>query len=242
MGNEARIARTLELYSQLDPTDPELRSARIDIRDEIFNLNYQFFHHVTHHTHLDNNRYGYEDKFQEVCAQFLEIWWWYQYPPRFKTPVAWSTYFRIRLKERTERELNELSYSMYRSTMIECQKLLDLETWTQVKPEMLQQIQGHSDLVHRAMRMFNRNQYYAIEDVMHLAADNTRYSDISTYCDAPDSVCDILISEMLNRESPLTDSEIEDISDIYTISFYDLSRELDNARVKLFLKLKDAVN
>ena len=235
-------ARTLELYAQLPTHDEELRKAQTHIRDELFLMHTRLFHTITRNTHLDHSRYDYEDKFQEVQLQFLEIWWWFQYPPRYKSGASFSSYFYIRLKERAERSLNELSYSVYRSTMIQCQKLLGLEHWTQVKPDMLSKIEGNSETVHLAMRMMNRNYYTAIEDHYDLESPASFSSEdmLLSYINNPSDVRRLLISEMILRETKLTGKELEELSEIYSLPVSLLIENIDLARIELYQKLKES--
>ena len=46
--------KTLELYAQL-PQDEEERKKRIDIRDQIIELNYAFFGYIASHTFINNS-------------------------------------------------------------------------------------------------------------------------------------------------------------------------------------------
>lgn len=234
--------RTLELYAEL-PTEDELaRIARTDIRDELFTMHTKLLHKITQNTFLDHNRYDYDDRFQEVCLQFMEIWWWFQYPPRYKSGASFSSYFYIRLKERAERALNELSYSVYRSTLIQCQKLLGLQHWTDVKPEMLAQISGHSETVQLAMRMMHRNYYTAIEDHYELESTEKFSTNeaILGYLDNPSNIKRLLISEMIVRETLLVGKELDEISETYSIPVAELYKHIELARIELYHRLKEA--
>lgn len=234
--------RTLELYDQLPIDDAEARESRTDIRDELLGMHTNLFRRIAHNTYLDHNRYDYEDKFQEVCLQFAQIWWWYQWPPRFKTQASFSSYFFIRLKERAERALNELSYSVYRSTLIECQELLGLDHWTKVKPEMLTNIKGNVETVQLAMRLFNRNFYTPLD--AHYDLQSTSSSLVSgvleSYCENPSDVRRLLISEMIYRESQLDSAELQEISTVYSLSLKELQENLESARSELYRELKQA--
>ena len=61
--------RTLELYDML-PDDEEGRKARLDIRDEVIELNYSFFGYVASHTFINNSSVSYEDKLQSALTHF----------------------------------------------------------------------------------------------------------------------------------------------------------------------------
>jgi len=236
--------RTAELYAML-PTDcEETRKSMLHIRDELLEINEKLFHKIALNTHLDHNRYEYGDKHQEICLQFLEIWWWYKYPPRYKdSKASFTSYMWVRLKERAERSLNELSYSVYRSTLIQCQRLLGLDHWTKVKPEMLSAITGkeNHEVVQLAMRMMNRNYYTAIEDHWDLESPEISSANevLFSYVDNPSDIKRLLVSEMILRESDLSGKEIEEISDIYCIPIPELASQLEIAKIELYSKLKE---
>ena len=68
---------TLRLYSTLTQ-DPEARQQRLDVRDQIIELNYSFFGYVASHTFVDNVSTTYEDKMQSALMHVLECSWWFQ--------------------------------------------------------------------------------------------------------------------------------------------------------------------
>jgi len=235
--------RTIEIYDMLPTHCEELRKSRIDLRDELFEMHTGFFHWVTRRTFLDHNRYGYEDIFQEIQLQFISIWWWWRYPPKNKTPAAFSSFFLPRLKENAERSLNELSYSMYRSTLMKCAELLGLARWQDVKPEHMKYIKGETETVQLAMRMFNRNFYTAPEDHLNIRSmDSGAQGIITRYCDSPNDLTSLLISEMIYRESKLTPKEVATIADIYSIDEALLLNVLDDARKELYKRLKESAD
>lgn len=235
-------SRTLDLYNELPIDDAKARQSRIDIRDELFGMHMNLFRKIAHRTYLDHNRYDYDDKFQEVCLQFAEIWWWYKWPPRYKTETSFSSYFFIRLKERAERSLNELSYSVYRSTLIECQELLGLDHWTKVKPDMLSAIEGNVDTVQLAMRLFNRNFYTPIDSHYDLQASSSSLVGgvLESYCENPSDIRRLLISEFIYRECDLSPKDLQEISDIYSIPLDCLEDNLQEAKKELYYELKQA--
>ena len=114
MTNEQIKARTLELYAQLPP-DEEGRKKRLDIRDEVLMLNYSFFGYLASHVYISNTSISYEDKMQSAIRCFLEIWWWYKWGQRYRTDLSFAVFFKPRIGEMMERELQEVKYSTKRT-------------------------------------------------------------------------------------------------------------------------------
>jgi hypothetical protein len=199
---------------------------------------------MAHSTYLDNNLYTYDDIYQQTRLEFIEIWWWFKYPPKYKSTVGFTSYFFLRIIERTVRALSELSYSMCRSTFIKCADLLGLEHWNQVKPEMLSQIEGHYELVQLAMRLFSNKFRLPFEEQLDLHNyDRLNCSDkLLSYLDNPHDVKRLLIAEMIHRESSLTEKELNEISEMYSIPIYNLTPHLDLAKIELYNVLKSTAH
>ena len=236
--------KTLELYSQLPLDCEEGRRSRIDIRDELYSMHTRFLHKMAQNTYLDNRKYTYDDIFQETCLQFLEIWWWFQYPPRYKSNASFTSYFFLRIIERTVRALNELSYSMCRSTYMKCADLLGLDHWNQLKLEMLSKIEGHHELVQLCMRLMNSRYKTSIDEHWDIGkSDKISSSDrLLSYLNNPSDEKRLLISEMISRESDLSPRELTEISELYSIPIVELIPHIELARVELYHILKDVDN
>ena len=107
--------KTRELYLSL-PDELTARKARLDIRDQSIELNYTFFGYVASHTYIENNSITYEDKFQSALAHFCEIWWKYLWVGDethrgYRQDLSFAVFFKPRIGEMIERELNEVKYS-----------------------------------------------------------------------------------------------------------------------------------
>lgn len=111
--------RTLELYDYLPQTSLEERATYTDIRDEIVELNYTFFGYVASHTFINNSSISYEDKFQSALLHFCEMWHKYKYAAKYRTDLSFAVFFKLRIGECIERELNEVKYSLRRSLCME---------------------------------------------------------------------------------------------------------------------------
>jgi len=232
--------RTLELYSQLPIDCEEGRKSRIDIRDELVIMHDRFIHKMAQNTYLDNNKYTYEDIYQQTRLEFIEIWWWFKYPPKYKSTVGFTSYFYQRIIERTIRALSELSYSMCRSTFIKCADLLGLPHWNKLKPEMLSQIEGHYELVQLCLRLMNNRYRLPIEEHQELKNDVISSTNkLLTYLNDPSDERRLLISEMIYRESSLSEKELDEISEMYSIPLSDLLPHLELAKIELYNILKD---
>ena len=127
-----RIKRqTLELYEQL-PQDYDERIKRTDIRDKVVELNYTFFGYVASRTFINNSMATYEDKLQSCICGFLQIWWKFKYAAKYRTDLSFSVFFKPRLSEMIERELNEVKYSVRRTLCMEVGDQVG-KHWAQVK-------------------------------------------------------------------------------------------------------------
>ena len=115
--------RTIEIYDSL-PQDRELRMKCIKERDEIIDLNYAFFGYIATKTFINNSSISYEDKFQSAVMHFCECWWWYhwdgdEHHKGYRKDLAFTVFFKPRIAEMIERELNEVKYSIRRSICME---------------------------------------------------------------------------------------------------------------------------
>ena len=130
--------QTLELYDSL-PQDKEERIKRLDVRDKVIELNYSFFGYVATTTFINNNFISYEDKFQSVVCHFCECWWWYKWAERYRTDLSFAVFFKPRLGEMLERELNEVKYSLRRALCMKVGEQLG-KHWGKVKYDDLKHV------------------------------------------------------------------------------------------------------
>lgn len=230
--------KTLDLYNSL-PQDEEGRKSRLDIRDQIIELNYKFFGYVANHTYISNPCITYEDKFQSAICNFLTCWWWYQWKERYRTDLSFAVFFKPRLGEMMERDLNEVKYSTKRSLCMEVGKQLN-KPWGQVRYEDLSKVDLPINKLNSLKAIFG-TVYWADLDTqsLFLEAPPIRDSNFDDPTDKYDSIEDLLIHEMIISECKLTDDMLANMADIYCIDYYTLKKTLPKAEQKLYKQLHD---
>lgn len=252
--------RTIELYSFLpqaqlredmtkQEADAEIeralaeRYSRTDIRDEVFELNYAFFGYVASHTFINNTSISYEDKFQSACFHFCEMWHKYKFAAKYRTDLSFAVFFKPRIGECIERELNEVKYSLRRSLCMEVGDQLG-KHWGQVKYEDLSdpRLKLSADKMQSLQAAFG-SMYWADLDTHALFIESTDKLTKAEqfYQDNYDDIHTMLMNEMCEKERKLTDKDLLDLSLMLDISFYDLKDELPAAEAHLYRKLEEII-
>ncbi len=242
MSSTAEIKRqTIALYDQL-PLDEEERKARLDIRDQIIELNYNFFGFVAAHTYINNSSISYEDKVQSCLSHFLECWWWFRWPVRYRTDLSFSVFFKPRLGEMIERELNDVKYSVRRSLCMEAGAQIG-KHWGQVKYEDLAHVNLPADKLNALKAIFGTLYVADIEDhAMFLEAPDGRRSEFDNPSDKYDTIEELLVHEMIWREARLTQKMLVEIADMYTLDYAELKAKLPIAERELYRRLQEALD
>lgn len=233
--------KTLELYDQL-PQDRAGREARIDIRDEIIELNKAFFGYVAKTTFINNPSVTYEDKFQSALLHFCECWWWYKWAERYRTDLSFTVFFKPRIGEMIERELNEVKYSIRRSLCMEAGEQLG-KHWGQVKYDDLKDVHLPADKMNSLKAIFG-SMYIADLETHSLFMPSTEPipSVLDSINDKYDSLRDLLIHEMIDLERRLTDSDLYNMAEMYSLNFEDLRKELRGAEDQLHRLLTEHID
>lgn len=239
--------RTQELYAML-PDDEEARKSRIDIRDELIELNYKFFGYVASHTFINNTYISYEDKFQSVVMHFCEIWWLYKWKGSdtkrgYRQDLSFAVFFKPRLGEMIERELNEVKYSVRRSLCMEAGEQLG-KHWSKVRYEDLAYVNLPKEKMDSLKAMFG-SMYIADldEHSNYIPSEESVYSSIhDSLTDKYDSVEDLLITEMVETEEKLNPKILKKMSDIYQIDIRVLMNALPAAEARLYKMLQTNVD
>lgn len=231
--------RTIELYDQL-PEDEEGRKCRLDIRDEVIDLNYTFFGYVASRTFINNSSVTYEDKLQSCLSHFCECWWWYKWAERYRTDLSFTVFFKPRLGEMIERELNEVKYSIRRALCMEAGAQLG-KHWGQVKYEDLANVRLPADKMNALKAMFGTLYTADIEDhEAFLEAPILRESEFDNPSDNYDTIEDFLIHEMVMRESKLDNKALIELCDIHGLEYSLLKSKLPVAEDLLYKRLKES--
>lgn len=242
--NDSIKQRTLELYDML-PEDEEERKSRIDIRDEIIQLNYKFFGYVASHTYINNTCISYEDKFQSALTHFCEIWWKYRWKGNdtkrgYRQDLSFAVFFKPRIGEMIERELMEVKYSIRRSLCMEAGEQLG-KHWSKVRYEDLAYVNLPKDKMDSLKAIFG-SMYIADLDqhTTYIKSQESVYPTIhNMLTDKYDSIEDLLIQEMVETEEKLTPKALSRMADMYQIDIEELKAALPLAEKKLYQRIQE---
>lgn len=233
--------KTIELYDQL-PQEEEARKARIDIRDQIIELNYSYFGYIASHKYINNNSVTYEDKLQSTLLHFCECWYWYRWEGHYRTDLSFTVFFKLRLGEMVARELNEVKYSVRRSLCMAAGKQID-KHWAKVKYEDLANVDLPANKMASLHAIFGTTYYADMEDhetFLQAKEEFTSELDKSDgYCDTLEEV---LIQEMIRAESKLSDKHLEEIAKTYDVPFPEVKNAYVAAKQILYDRLKTDID
>lgn len=234
--------RTLELYDSL-PQEEEERKKHIEVRDEVFELNQSFFGYIASHTFINNSAITYEDKYQSACTHFLECWWWYKYAARYRTDLSFTVFFRPRIAEMIERELNEVKYSIRRSLCIKAGDQLG-KHWAKVRYEDLSDPSLHlsTNDMNSLKAIFGTLYWADLEKHEIYLESEEKISNFEYPSDNYNSIEDLLVHEMCELECKLTDEQLLKIADLHGLDFWNLKKILPSAEKKLYTKLRKSVD
>lgn len=235
--------RTLELYDSL-PQELEARKAQLEIRDEIFDLNYPFLKYIASHKYINNPYITYEDKVQSACCAFLDEWWKFKYEAKYRSDLSFAVFFKLRLEERMERELNEVQYSLRRTLCKEVGDQLH-KHWAQVKYDDLANVDLAPDKLESLKAIFG-SMYQADIETQELftpavPTETSIVDEIVNMDDKYDTIEELLMIEMINNESKLSDQYLADMSDMYSLDYNLLKRKLPTAEKLLYQKIQDKI-
>lgn len=234
--------RTLELYDQLSQ-DRETRKKQLDIRDQIIELNYTFFGYIASHTFINNSYISYEDKFQSALSHFCECWWWYKWQGDethgpYRSDLSFTVFYKPRIAEMMERELNEVKYSVERSLRMEAGEQLG-KHWAQVRYEDLKDVNLPVEKMNSLKAIFGSLYVADIADhEVYLESSLEREDILDTLPENYDSIEELLIEEMVINEHKLDDKQLKKISKIHNIDIDILKSKLPIAENMLYHKIK----
>ena len=240
--------RTQELYDSL-PQDRALREARLDVRDELVSLNYSFFGYIASHTFINNSSVTYEDKLQSALTHFCEIWWRYKWTGEgdekhkgYRTDLSFGVFFKPRIGEMIERELNEVKYSIRRSLCMEVGKQLG-KHWGQVKYEDLAKVNLPPDKMNSLKTIFG-TLYTAdlAEHELFLESPEEGSSILDEFSEKYDTIEELLVHEMIEEETKLDDEYLLRMAEMYQLDFKLLKEKLPVAEEMLHKRLHDMLD
>lgn len=239
---EYRKQRTIELYDYLPQTSLEDRFKYTDIRDAIVDLNYTFFGYIATHTFINNSSISYEDKFQSALLHFCEMWPKYRFAPKYRSDLSFAVFFKLRVGECIERELNEVKYSLRRSLCMEVGQQLG-KHWGQVTYDDLKHVKLPPDKMQSLQAMFG-SMYVADLDThaMFIESKQEFTDEEELYTDNYDSLVDMLVHEMLVAEHKLEDKDLLDLAMMLDIPYDKLKSLLPEAEEKLHKTLLERID
>lgn len=238
-------ARTQELYDMLPQTSLEDRNQFTDIRDEIIELNYAFFGYVARGKYVSDPYVTYEDKLQSALLNFCKMWAKYKYAAEYRTDLSFAVFFKPRLSECISREFNPIKYSLRRTI---CKKAADQlgKHWGDVVREDLVNVNLPPNEMQILEAIFNTQYNISFEEIVSSSAIVERRSEYiydgetleELYTEEYDELEDLIVHEMIERESLLSDSDLRKMAELYTVPYEDLvdARPIGEAKLKHMLE------
>lgn len=245
--NEDIKKKTLDLYDSLSQ-DLETRLKQIDIRNQIIELNYKFFGYIASTKFINNPSISYEDKLQSAILHFCECWWKYrwngdEHHRGYRSDLSFAVFFKLRIGEMMERELNEVKYSIRRSLCMEAGDQLG-KHWAQVTYDDLSKVNMPADKINSLKAMFG-TLYIADFEEHEMYLSSPTYSvenEFENPSEKYNSVEELLIHDMIYLEEKLTDKQLKEMSDMYQIPFNILKEALPRAERVLYERLHNSLD
>ena len=245
--NEWVKARTLELYDMLPQTTLEERNKFVEIRDEIVELNYSFFGYVAKNQYVTDPLVTYEDKLQSALTNFCQMWAKYKFAPKYRTDLSFAVFFKPRLSECIRRELNTVKYSLRREICMEAAAQVG-KHWGKLTKEDLPNIKLPPQKMQILETIFNSQNDASYEDntinIEGISQHNfdSQYAIDNIYTEEYDSLEDLIVHEMIEQESKLSDAHLLDMSKLYDIPFADLLKARPIGEAKLKYQLEESID
>ena len=226
--------RTQELYDSL-PMDLEQRKACISVRDEIIELNYKFFGYVA--SSVFSEGVDYEDKLQTAFMSFLGMWWKYKWTPKYRGDLSFAVFFKPRIAEEIRRYLNPVSYTVRRVLCMKVASQLG-KKWTEITFDDIKYVDlpQKDILALKAILGSTMPDDISNYDSLVGAEDSSSIDKYQTI--EYDSIDEMLIQEMIERESKLTDKELRYLADMLCLDYDTLKERLPIAMNTLYKRLK----
>lgn len=240
---EYRKQRTVELYDYLPMTSLEDRDKYRDIRDAVIDLNYTLFGYIASHKFVNNSFIDYDDKMQSAILHFCEMWTKYRFTPKYRSDLSFAVFFKPRITECMERELDEVKYSLRRALCIEVGQQIN-KHWTLVTYEDLAdpRVKLSPEKLAALQAVFG-SMYVADLDThaMFIASDSITSSESELYSDNYDNLVDMLIHEMIEKEKDLSENDLKNLADLLTIPVEKLIELKPVAKEKLYTMLTNKI-
>lgn len=243
---EWRKARTQELYDMLPLTTLEERMQHTEIRDEIIELNYSFFGFVASTQVVTDPMARYEDKLQSALLNFCDMWAKYKFTPKYRADLSFAVFFRPRLSECIRREFNIIKYSLRRTVCMKASKQLG-KPWTEITKDDIQNVNLSPQDMRVLETIFNTRNNVSYEDrgedvKLNLGSSGSSYGIEDIYTENYDSLEDLIVHEMIEAESKLSDADLLKMSELYGIPFRDLQKARPIGEEKLKNQLEELMD
>ena len=228
--------RTQELYDSL-PMDLEERKKCIAVRDEVIQLNYKFFGFVASNTIVEGA--DYEDKLQTALMSFMTMWWKYKWTPKYRADLTFAVFFKPRISEEIRRYLSPISYTVKRTLCMKVAAQLG-KRWQDVCYDDIQKVDLPPEDITTLKIILGSTMPSDISEYSQIIASDTTPEDrnIEKYMTVKyDTIEEMLIQEMIERESRLTDKDLYGISEMLGIDFDILKATLPKAMETLHKRL-----
>lgn len=238
--------RTLEIYRSM-PQEKALRMKCFKERDEIIELNYSFFGYVASHTFINNSSVTYEDKLQSALMHFCECFWWYLWEgddthKGYRTDLSFTVFFKPRIGEMIERELNEVKYSIRRSLCMEAGEQLG-KHWGKVTYDDLKDVKLPPDKMNSLKAIFGSLYIADLDDhELYIPAKMEYDSPLDDPSLEYDSIEELLVHDMIELECKLDTKELKKMSKIYDIPLEVLEAKLPIAEKILYDRIQESLN
>ncbi len=238
-------ARTQELYDMLPLTTLEERNSYTDIRDEVILLNYKFFAYLAKNKYIADPQVTYEDKLQSALLAFCQNWAKYKFTPKYRADLSFSVFFKPRISECIGRELNPIKYSLRRTICMKAAKQLGKE-WGKLTREDVKNVHLPPNEMKILEAIFSNRYSKDIDapDSRRLTRDVDVKIDVleEIYTEDYDEIEDLIVHEMIESESKLTDGQLLKMSEMYGIPYDELVAARPIGEAKLQKQLEDAMN
>ena len=241
--------RTIELYDYLPQTTLEDRATHIDIRDEIIFLNDNFFWYLAKTKFVNNQTVTLEDKYQSAICHFLDhnLWAKYRFCPeegkQYRSDLAFTSFFKMRIGECMVREFENVRSTLRRSLCMKAGEQLG-KFWSKVTYEDISKVSLPPDQMEALRSMFCTLNNADVNDISIYKPAATVVEDKidELYHDEYDSIEDLIIHEMLEREEKLEDSFLLKMSQLYDIPYNELVAARPGAEEKLRRQLEEVIS
>lgn len=238
-------ARTQELYDMLPLTTLEERNSYTWIRDEIIELNMGFFKYLAKNKYIADPYVTSEDKLNSAIVAFCQMWAKYKFTPKYRADLSFTVFFKPRISECIGRELNPIKYSLRRTICMKASEQLNNKPWGKLTKEDIKLVNLPPAEMKILEAIFNSKYSLDIDAPEHANISGGTYCINDTideiYTEEYDELEDLIVHEMIEQESKLSDEDLVKMSELYNIPYDDLIKARPVGEAKLQKQLEEAL-